>query len=101
MNRKEEQPDKPVQATSTDKPEIPKKPKREPSPSQLPAPQSNGKHKPDEPSSQPLKRAREGLDTNEERDPKKIKVAGPKSKDEGVLVLDDEGDGGAILIDDD
>lgn len=61
--------------------------------------QPNGKHKPDEPSSQTLKRPLD--DKDDERDPKKVKVGGPEAKGDEVLVVDDEGDGGAILIDDD
>lgn len=84
---------------AAEKPEIPKKPKQETQTDQLSASQQNGKHKLNEPSSQTLKRS---LDENsEERAPKKAKVGGPEAKGDEVLIVDDDGATGSILIDDD
>lgn len=82
-----------------EKPEIPKKPKKQPAEASIAAPSSNGKHEPDE-SSRKNKREYEG--DVEELGPKKVRKTGDSSaKGEDAVVVDDDGGSGAILIDDD
>lgn len=96
---KEDEPEKPVKAPSDQKLEIPKKPKQEPAAAPTAVSQSNGKRGPDGDSSPTLKRSRE--DEAEPREAKKAKHGASNPAEEGVLVVDDDGANGAILIADD
>lgn len=84
-----------------EKPEIPKKPKSAPEASKPKTKiiESNGFGS-DPPSSTTLKRPLDEETEPSEVDSKKRRLGDAKSKSDGVLVLDDDGDSGAILIDD-
>ncbi|CAN8104007.1 unnamed protein product [Discula destructiva] len=95
---KGEQTDKPVQGVSTEKLEIPKKPKSESQASKPDANQSNGTHKVDQASGTKLKRALEDDET--EPSAKKPRLGGSEPKNDEVINVDGDGESGAILIDD-
>ncbi|POS73789.1 ThiF family protein [Diaporthe helianthi] len=93
------QPGKPVRAISDNKPEIPKKPKKEPADASIAVPSLNGKHEPDESS---RKNKREYEDELEEAGPKKARKIGESSAKGGdAVIVDDDSGSGAIMIDDD
>lgn len=96
---KEDEPEKPVKAVSDQRFEIPKKPKQELEEAPIAVSQVNGKRELDGDSNPTLKRSRE--DETEPREAKKAKHGASVPADEGVLVVDDDGANGAILIDDD
>jgi ubiquitin-like 1-activating enzyme E1 B len=89
--------EKPIKGLELDKaPEIPRKPKKEPTVETNVADQPNGKHKLEpEPPSKGLKRSRE-----DDSDPASMKKAKIIATDDVVIVDDDVGIG-AITIDDD
>lgn len=95
--------EKPIKGRSADaKPEIPKKPKKEPVVETNGASQSNGKHVIiDGGSSNLPKRPREDAEPGEAGSVKKIKVVGKSTADDDLLVVDDHPGDGAIVIDDD
>lgn len=93
---------KPVQGLVADqKPEIPRKPKKE-TPVAVPAEngtsEQNGKHAPEASESSTLKRPRPD-DSDDLIEVKKAKVMTTSSSDDVVIV--DDSTGGAIVIDDD
>lgn len=91
--------EKPIKAGMPDqKPEIPKKPKKEAAPTSNGVHQTNGKHalEDDEVVIQTSKRPRD--EDVEARGTKKAKVAIQSSEDDDVVLVDDEA-GGAIVID--
>lgn len=91
-----------MKALFAEKPEIPKKPKSASGASEpkTKAIESNG-FGPDPPSSTKLKRPLDDETEPSGADSKKRRVGDAEPKEEGALVVDDDGDNGAILIDDD
>ncbi|KAF3765684.1 hypothetical protein M406DRAFT_255521 [Cryphonectria parasitica EP155] len=88
---KEEQPDKPVTGPSTEKPDIPKKPKQQASQAEPPVTsQPNGKQKTADDNAQPLKRPLD--DATDLPEAKKAKVTDTETKKGDAVVVVDEGD---------
>ncbi|PSR99219.1 ThiF family protein [Coniella lustricola] len=96
---KDDKADKPVQTLSADKLDIPKRPKQVSQAQEPSVGHSNGKELVEKSSNgSTLKRSLD--DEVEVRDPKKAKVGDAAKADDDVLVVDD-GDSGAIMVDDD
>lgn len=92
-----------MKALFAEKPEIPKKFKPAPEASKLENKTigSNGLTSEPPPSNSMLKRPLDDETEPNGANLKKRRLGDAESKNDGVLVLDDDGDSGAILIDDD